>query len=188
MTQTPKTHILSANLYELEIIRLLHILEPNNETVKNMVSETISRLKTTCFGNRDDGLGECYDTSLVVLRFLASVAQNDTKWIKERINNYHKYYNEKHRHWAVKWYYWLCLSELPFDIAETEILKYKDDLVKQINRSYAMNCENDILIHPVILCVVRNCLSRLPEYEYMKECLPYVCERDGRLKLNITHL
>lgn len=63
MTQTPKTHILSANLYELEIIRLLYLLAPNNETVTDMVSKTITRLKTTCFGNRDDGLGECYDTS-----------------------------------------------------------------------------------------------------------------------------
>lgn len=188
MTQTPKTHILSANLYELEIIRLLYILEPNNETVIDMVSKTISRLKTTCFGNKDDGLGECYDTSLIVLRFLASVAQNDTTWIKERIINYHKHYNEKHRHWGVKWYYWLCLSELPFAISEAEILRYKDELLKQINRSYVMNNENDILIHPVIICVIRNCLARLPEYEYIKERLPYVNEKDGRLYFNMTVL
>lgn len=185
MAQTPKTHILSANSYELEIIRLLYILAPNNEKVINMVSKTILRLKTTCFGNRDDGLGECYDTSLIVLRFLASVAKNDSTWLKERITNYHKYYNEKHRHWGVKWYYWLCLSELPFDIGEAEILKYKDELLKQINRSYVMNNENDILIHPVIICVLRNCIARLPEYEYIKERLPYVSGREGRLYFNV---
>lgn len=188
MAQTPKTHILSANLYELEIIRLLYILEPNNKAVIEMVSKTISRLKTTCFGNKDDGLGECYDTSLIVLRFLASVAPNDTTWIKERIMNYHKYYNEKHRHRGVKWYYWLCLSELPFDIAEVEILKYKNELLKQINCSYIMNNEKNILIHPIIICVIRNCLVRLPEYEYIRERLPYVNEKDGRLYFNMTSL
>lgn len=185
MTQTPKTHILSANSYELEIIRLLYILAPNNETVINMVSKTISRLKTTCFGNREDDKGECYDTSLIVLRFLVSVAQNDTSWIKERIINYHKYYKEKHRHWGVQLYYWLCLSELPFEIAESEILKFQDKLLKQINHSYVMNNENDILIHPVVICVIRNCLERLPEYAYIKERLPYINEKDGRLYFNM---
>lgn len=53
----------------------------------------------------------------------------------------------------------VCLSELPFDIAEAEILKYKDELLKQINRSYVMNSENDIITHPVIICVIRNCLN-----------------------------
>lgn len=185
MSQTPKTHILSANSYELEIIRILHILSPNNESVINMVSKTISRLITTCFGNSEDGLGECYDTSLIVLRFLASVTQNYTTWIKDRIFNYQKYYNQKHRHRGVQLYYWICLSELPFDIAESEILKYRDELLKQINRSYAMNNENDKIIHPVILCVIRNCLAKLPEYEYIKERLPLVNERDSRLYFNM---
>jgi hypothetical protein len=69
MTQTPKTHILSANMYELEILRLLAVLAPHDKTVTQMLNETKARLKTTCFGYMDDGLGECYDTSLIVLRF-----------------------------------------------------------------------------------------------------------------------
>ena len=54
--QTPKTHILSANMYELEILRLLYLLDPKNEQINHMVNETIERLKTTCFGYMDDGV------------------------------------------------------------------------------------------------------------------------------------
>jgi hypothetical protein len=184
MTQTPKTQILSANSYELEIIRLLYILAPDDETVKSMTSQTLARLKTTCFGHMDDGLGECYDTSLIVLRFLASAAPGETVWMKERIANYHKYFNEKHRHFGVKWYYWLCISELPFPIAEAEIRGYKEEMLKQLNRSCVMNSEQDKTIHPMLLCVVRNCLARLPEYEYIKDRQPYVNEKDGLLYFN----
>lgn len=122
----------------------------------------------------------------MTLRFLASVAQDETTWIKKRIHNYHKHFHEKHRHWGVKWYYWLCLSELSFAIAEDEIRRNKDELLKQINRSYVMNSESDRVIHPMILCVIRNCLARFPEYEYIKERLPYINERDGRLYFDMN--
>lgn len=186
MAQTPKTHILSANSYELEIIRLLSIFAPENEAVKNMVVRTLERLKTTCFGNRDDGVGECFDTSLVALRFLGAAAPEEKTWMKERIENFHKHFHEKHRHWGIKWYYWLCLSELPLELAEPEILFMKEELLKQINRSYVMNSENDITVHPMILCVLRNCLARLGEYEYIRERLPYTDEKDGRLHFSMA--
>lgn len=48
--QKPKTYILSGNSYELEIIRLLHLLAPQNPDVQTMVKTTLERLKTTCFG------------------------------------------------------------------------------------------------------------------------------------------
>lgn len=60
--QTPITHILSANMYELEILRLLYKFAPKNEIVEKMVYETLKRLKSTCFGICDDGFGECFDT------------------------------------------------------------------------------------------------------------------------------
>lgn len=180
--QTPKTQILSANMYELEILRLLFLFAPENPEVKNMVTETLERLKTTCFGYMDDGVGECFDTSLIVLRFLATVAQRETEWIKSRMDNYNRHFGDKKRPWFSMWYYWLCLSEMPFDIAFPEIEKYKDDIRNRLtNKSYVMNSENDKQIHPVILCILRNILSKYPEYEYIKEHQPYVNEKDGRL-------
>lgn len=180
--QTPKTHIFSANLYELEILRLLRLLAPNHPEVLEMISKTLARLKTTCFGNEDDGMGECFDTSLVALRFLAAACPHDTDWIKSRIVSYNNHAGEKKRPWYSLWYYWLCLSELPFDIAEPEIMKYKNEMLNWLkNKSCVMNSEHDKAVHPVLLCSLRNCLCRFSEYEYIKGRQPYISEKNGRL-------
>lgn len=111
--QMPKTHILSANMYELEILRLLYLLAPDNIEVRQMISGTIARLKKTCFGYMDDGVGECFDTSLVVLRFLIAVAPNEVEWIESRIDNYKRHVNDKKRPLFCKRYYEICMAELP---------------------------------------------------------------------------
>jgi hypothetical protein len=49
-----------------------------------------------------------------------------------------------------------------------------------------MNSENDKINHPVMICAIRNTLSRLPEYEYIKDRQPYVKEKDGRLYFDLT--
>lgn len=185
--QTPKTQIFSANMYELEILRLLYLFAPENVEVKNMISGTLERLKTTCFGYMDDGVGECFDTSLIVLRFLVAVAQEEMEWIMSRMENYNRHFGDKKRPWFSEWYYWLCLSEMPFDIAYPEIEKYKDEIRNRlINRSYVMNSEKDKQIHPVILCILRNILAKYPEYEYIKARQPYVNEKDGRLYFDMS--
>jgi hypothetical protein len=184
--QTPKTQILSANNYELEILRLLILLAPDNSDVQFMQTRTLERLKTTCFGNADDGLGECFDTSLVVLRFLSTAAPEDLTWIKSRMDNYNRHAAEKKRPWYSLWYYWLCLSEIPFSLAESEIRKYKDEILTRLTtKSYVMNSEQDKTVNPVLLCVARNCLARLPEYAHIKDIQPFVSEKDGRLHFNI---
>ena len=179
--QTPGTHILSANMYELEILRLLHLLATDNPDVQAMINRTLERLKTTCYGKDGCEMGECYDTSIVVLRFLATVVPHDRYWINERIHTYYLHFDKKKRPWFIKWYFWLCLSELPFDIAEPNIIRYKNEILTQVNRSCVMNSENDKTIHPVIICAIRNAISRLPEFEYIKDRQPYVNETDGRL-------
>ncbi len=185
--QRPKTHIFSANMYELEIIRILHILAPKNPTVREMVNKTLGRLKTICFGNLEDGVGECFDTSLIVLRFLAAVAPKETDWIKSRIDNYNRHVGDRKRPWFAKWYFWLCLSELQFEIAEPEINKYHGEIMSWLTtKSLVMNSEHDKTIHPVILCMLRNLMSRYPEYAYIKERQPYISVKDGRLHFDIA--
>ncbi len=78
--------------YELEILRLLALLTANNDSVKEMTAQTLARLCTTCFGKENDGVGECFETSLIVLRFLAATTPYETSWIKEPLTNYHKHY------------------------------------------------------------------------------------------------
>lgn len=187
LNQTPKTQILSANMYELEILRLLYILAPQNEEIIDMVSETLKRLKTTCFGYCDDGLGECFDASIVVLRFISTVSPDDKIWIKSRIDNYNNHVNEKKRPSFSRWYYWLCLSEMPLEIADSEIQNYKYEIINQLKKSYVMNSESDKIIHPVLLCILRNILCKYPEYEYIKNRQPNVNEKDGRLYFDIEY-
>lgn len=76
----PKTNILYANHYELEIIRLLSMFAPDHEKVKGMVKNTLLRLKSTCFGNACTK-GECMATGISVLRFLAVTQSDDSEWI-----------------------------------------------------------------------------------------------------------
>ena len=186
LNQTPKTHILSANMYELEILGLLYLFAPNNFEISNMVKNTLERLKTTCFGFEDDGVGECFDTSLVVLRLLAAVAPNGMTWTQYRMDNFNYHYGVKKRSWFCRWYYWLCLSELPFDIAKPEIDRYKGEILNWLkNKSCVMNSEHDKTIHPVLFCILRNNLTKHPEYEYIKDRQPYVNEKDGRLHFDM---
>lgn len=187
LNQTPKTHLFSANMFELEILRILHLFSPNDNDVKAMINETLKRLKTTCFGYRDDGLGECFDTSLVVLRFLSAAAPNETDWIKNRIGSYNRHAGEKKRPWFTEWYFWLCLSEMPFELAKPEIEKYKPVMLNWLcNKSCVMNSEHDKTIHPVIFSMLRNILAKYPEYETIKDREPYISEKDGRLHFDMT--
>lgn len=173
-------------MYELEILRLLYLFSPENEDVKYMISETLKRLKTTCFGYMDDGLGECFDASLVVLRFLLTTSPYDVTWIKDRIDNYNNHVNEKKRPWYSCWYFWLCLSEMPWEIAKPEIDKYKELMLNWLcNKSCVMNSEQDKIIHPVIISMLRNITSKYPEYNYIKCRDPYVSEKDGRLHFDM---
>ena len=180
--QTPKTHSFSANVYELEILRLLWVLAPNAPEVIHMIEETLKRLRTTCFGSMDDGIGECFDTSLVVLRFLATVVPHETEWIISRIDNYNRHVAEKKRPWYCKWYYFLCLSELPLELVKNEVNKYKAEMRNWLeNKSCVMNSEHDRTIHPVLFCILRNNLAKYPEYVYIKSRKPFVSDKDGRL-------
>lgn len=78
----PKTNILYANHYELEILRLLLLLAPEDEKVMKMVQNTVHRLKNTCFGNSCTQ-GECLATGISVLRFLTVVRPDDAEWIEQ---------------------------------------------------------------------------------------------------------
>lgn len=197
LTQTPQTHILSANMYELEILRLLHLLTRGISEdsllitdirckIDEMISQTLNRLKTTCFGYQDDGVGECFDTSLVVLRFLAAVAPKQTDWINSRIAVFNKHYTEKRRTSFCIWYYWLCLSELPDEIALPQLDTYKEEMYHWLKeKSLVMNSEHDRTIHPILYCILRNNLVRYSEYEYIKNKEPFIHKKDGRLHFDI---
>lgn len=189
--QQPQTQILSMNVYELEIIRLLCLLSPDDPMIREMVEQVLSRLKKTCFGNHGCGTGECFDAGLVTLRFLAVAAPDNEAWINDQLHCYNAHLSEKKRSkyysrqygLYYRWYYWLCLSELPFEMAEPELLRHKDEMLSTAYESMAIKTEADQVFNSVRLSALRNCLSRLSEYTYLQEYQPYVSEYDGQLHL-----
>lgn len=78
----PKTNILYANHYELEIVRLLFLFAPENRKVNELAENTLLRLKNTCFGNFC-AQGECMATGISVLRFLIVTRPDDSEWINK---------------------------------------------------------------------------------------------------------
>ena len=177
-----QTAQVSDNSYELEIIRLLHKFTQPNKEIANMVEVTENRLKQLCFGYKDCFYAECFHASIVVLRFVSSVMPTDTHWIKKQITGYNKHFNDRRWHSGVHKYYWLCLSDMPFEIAEHEINRQKERIIEQLSRSYLMKNEND----DIPLYAMRNALARLPEYSYLKERRPYFDEKTKRLHFNMA--
>lgn len=78
----PKTHILYANYFELKILRILFQFAPENEMVQEMITNTLQRLKNTCYGNHCPK-GECVAAGKEVLRFLQTVCPEEKDWIKK---------------------------------------------------------------------------------------------------------
>jgi hypothetical protein len=108
--QLPKTHILSANMYELEILRLLHICAPDNPDVFAMISATLARLRKTCFAGHGCAVGECFDTSVAALKFIQAAAPHETEWIQSLRDGWHAHVNERKRPAALKKYFESCES------------------------------------------------------------------------------
>ena len=56
------------------------------------------------------------------------------------------------------------MSELPVELAKTDADRYKREMANWLeHKSCVMNSESDRIIHPVLLCILRNNLARYPE-------------------------
>jgi len=112
-------------------------------------------------------------------------------WINKLVNKIGTRIDEKLKgknrvHGNLQWYYWLCLSEPPYNTVESELLKYKEELYARLMKSAVMNNESDKIHHPVLCCILRNCLCRFPEYAYLKDRQPYVSDKDERLHFDVN--
>ena len=185
LEQTPKTWLFSANYEELETVRMLNRLAPDHPQVRKMTDAVSERLSGTCFGAQDDGVGECFDASLVVLRYAGGLG--DSTLIRSRVENYLRHRDEKKRPWFSEWYFRLCLSELP----ETDFLYYLPEAEKRradsenwlFHKGCVMNSEQDRRLHPLLICILRNLLVRLPDSAVTPDQVPAVNPKDNRLYL-----
>ncbi|MDF2586919.1 MAG: hypothetical protein K0S41_760 [Anaerocolumna sp.] len=192
-TVTPKTQLLSGNSYELEILRLLALFCSEDEMVGDMLKVTYDRLKNTCFG-RFCPTGECFDLSIVTLRFLNTAFPLEVQWMEKLINGIKVNMHTKKRHSGTLFYYWLTLSELPIGISKREIERYSTNCTTEtekialpnlLRKSYILNSDHDKYATPFGVYVMRNCLSKLDDYKYIENRKPYVSTKDGRMHFNM---
>jgi hypothetical protein len=175
-----KTFQVGDNAYEFEILRLMHLFQPDDE-VAHMIDVTKERLKKTCFGYQSCHYVECFEAGMMVLRFLSFAATDDRDWITKQINVYNNHFNDRKHHNGVQKYYWLILSDMPFCIAEPEIERQKEHIIGHLSRSYLMKNGNE----DIPLYAMRNALSRLPAYLYLKDRRPYVNKKTGRMEFDM---
>ena len=177
---SPKTNIVADNAYEFEILRLLHLFQPD-EDVAHMIEVTLERLRNTCFGYKSCHYADCFEAGMMVLRFLSFAATDDRDWIKKQIDMYNNHFADRRHHSGVQKYYWLILSDMPLEIAEPEILRQRDHIIDHLSRNYLIKDGNE----DIALCAMRNALARLPEFSYIKDRRPYVSEESGRLQFDM---
>lgn len=157
----PKTHILSANAYELEILRLLSILAPGETDVITMLEETKRRISTTCFGTSCHS-GECYDTSAVVLRFIGAAFPNDSYTMMNLLNKIFRHMNDTARSIGTYTYILICLSELPIALTEKYIYRESERIKKLFMVSKAEKYDEDFFML-IRRNVCRKCLDLINE-------------------------
>lgn len=179
---SPKSNIIADNAYEFEILRLLHMFGPRDEELTRMTDATLARLKKTCFGYQSCHYADCFEAGLTVLRFLTFAAPDDKKWIKKQIAVYNNHFYDRKHHSGVQRYYWMILSDMDFDMAEPEIERQKDIICEQLSRNYLVKTGNE----DIMLYVMRNALSRLPQFSYIKDRKPYT-SANGRLYFDLEH-
>ena len=179
----PKTNILYANHYELEILRLLYILVPENKTVCEMVNSTLKRLKGTCFGNSCTQ-GECLATGISVLRFLAGTCPDDTGWI------------DRNGQAAIQQgvplsYLLMAFADINNEKTRGLIKQKQEWLLDLLRRGWITGklsngkiSEGDTynLMGKYIL---RNAIGMLPEFEDVSKYEIYVSDKDERCYCNI---
>lgn len=185
----PKTNIFSANHYELEILRLLALWRSSDDAVQYMLHRTKERLSSACYG-KFCSKGECFETSIVALRFMATVFPIEEEWIgrltdgiRGEIDNKPR---GKKRHSGTTFYYWLTLTDIDSSLATSEIKRYEPLLVHHLSRSCSYNLEYDKVYNPIAIYIIRNCLARLPEYHHIKDLEGYV-GNDGRFHFDFSN-
>ena len=168
----PKTHLFSANAYELEILRILFMWRSDDERVKDMLVKTKDRLKMTCFGEVFDK-GEYLETSIAVLRFLALVFPDEKSWIDKLFTGVQ---NGGKRNGAVVYYYFLMLSEIHSPEVDKLIRDGQGHFEKMTNigthRSYKLKYDN--IVEPTRSHIARNCLLHFPEFEHLRNMKSYI--------------
>ncbi|MBD5081734.1 MAG: hypothetical protein HDT44_08240 [Ruminococcaceae bacterium] len=192
----PKTNILYANHYELEILRLLFIFAHENERVNQLVENTSERLKKTCFGNSCEK-GECVTAGISVLRFLAVTQPDNLDWINKLLDPLsEKFLSFGNGQAAVQKgipfsYLLMAFYDLNNEKTRDLIAQKKDWLLNLLRKGWITGKLSNGKISEgdsynlMGKHIIRNALATLPEYEDISKYPIYVNDMDQRCYCDI---
>lgn len=183
--ELPGTHILSANHYELEILRLLALWRRDDPAVSAMLAQTLERLDTTCFAHYCDR-GECVGAGVAVLRFLTAAAPEKRACIDRLLHPLGALFADTTRggfpHNLPVYYFLLALADFEDDYTVRLIRTRENDLTALLHRNHptakAQPLTTAASYSPLRRRVLEDTLSRLPAYAYLQntqEQLPGMC-------------
>lgn len=192
----PKTSLLYANYYELEILRLLFCTIPENETVKEMTGHTLQRLRQTCFGTSCTQ-GECLAAGISVLRLLAAVNPEDPEWTDRLLDPLGALFLSLDNSQAAVqkgipvFYLLMALTDINNGKTRTWISQKKEWLSDLLRRGWITGrlsngtvSEGDTY-NVMRKYIIRNALGTLPEYEDISRYEIDVSDKDGRCYCSI---
>jgi len=183
--QLPKTHLLSANHYELEILRILALWDGENPVVKMMLDETLKRLDTTCFAHFCS-TGECVGAGIAVLRLLSVLSPKDEKWICKILNPLIKQYNCGHNGMAATnnnvpvFYLYAVLPDIANDMCCALVEQRKSWIIHMLARGCITGPAIQDTYNVTLLYILRNALALLPQYAFVKDRKVYISDKDNR--------
>lgn len=193
----PKTNILYANHYELEIIRLLFLFAPENPKVQEMTENTLERLKQTCFGNSCTQ-GECLAAGISVLRFLTAARPDDTEWIDRLLNPLGNLFLSFGAGQAAVQkgiplsYLLIAFTDINSEKTRNLIAQKKEWLLNLLRRGQITDrlsngkiSEGDIY-NLMGKYIIRNAIGTLPGYEDLSRYQIYINPADARCKRGYT--
>lgn len=192
----PKTNILYANHYELEILRLLFMFAPENGKVNEMVGSTLQRLKNTCFGNSCTQ-GECMATGISVLRFLAVTQPKDLDWIDKLLSPLGDVFLSFGNGQAViqkgipLTYLLMAFADINNEKTRALITHKKEWLLDLLRRGWITGKLSNGKISEgdsynlMGKYIIRNAIGTLSGYEDVSKYEIYVSSKDGRCYCNI---
>ncbi len=192
----PKTNILYANHYELEVLRLLHMFLPGDQVVDDMVKDTLQRLQDPYFEN-SCAQGERLTTGISVLRFLAEVQPDRTKWINRLLNPFGTIFlSFGNGQAAIQQgvpvsYLLMAFADINNEKTKAWIAQKKEWLLELLRRGWITGklsngkiSEGDTY-NLMVKYIIRNAIGTLPGYEDISKYKIYVDDRDERCYCNI---
>jgi len=189
--QLPKTQLLSSNHYELEILRILALWDNSNPVVNRMLDETLKRLDTTCFAHFCS-TGECVGAGIAVLRLLSVLSPKDGKWIDKILNPLIKQYDGGHNGMAATnnnvpvFYLYAVLPDIENDACLTLIEQRKNWIIHMLTRGSITGPAIQDTYNVTLLYILKNALTMLPEYAFMKSRKVYISDKDNRCYCDVN--